>query len=137
VTQAHWQDPPVAVMGFVEEGEDLLLLQRAAEPLRRQWGLPGGFVEAGEHPADALCEAVLEQTGLEVTPRRLIGVYPSLDAETGDATLDFAYLCRIRGGQFELSADSMDARWYPLDEFPDPALPSEQAALEDLRRKLG
>jgi len=46
-------------------------------------------------------------------------------------------VCRIRGGHFRLGPEHMDARWYPLDRFPDPAFPSEREALEDLRRRMG
>jgi 8-oxo-dGTP diphosphatase len=132
----HYDNPAVTVTGFVQEGHDYLILQRAIEPLRRAWDLPGGFVEAGEHPADALRREVHEETGLDVAPRRLIGVYPGAYGDTGRATLDFVYLCRIRGGHFTLGPEHMDARWYPLERFPDPAFPSERAALEDLRRRL-
>ena len=132
----HYDNPSATAMAFVQEGEDYLLLQRAIEPLRRAWDLPGGFVEAGEHPTETIRREVREETGLDVVPRRLIGVYTGVYGDTGRPTLDFAYLCRIRGGHFSLGPESMDARWYPLERFPDPAFASEQAALEDLRRRM-
>ena len=133
----YYENPAVTTMAFVQEGEDFLILQRAREPLRRGWDLPGGFVEGGEHPTETVRREVFEETGLEVLPRRLIGVYNGVYGDTGRATLDFAYVCRIRGGHFRLGPKHMDARWYPLDRFPDPAFPSEREALEDLRRRMG
>jgi ADP-ribose pyrophosphatase YjhB (NUDIX family) len=133
----HYENPAVTVMAFVQEGEDYLILQRAIEPLRRAWDLPGGFLEGAEHPTEAIRREVYEETGLDVMPRRLIGVYNGVYGDTGRVTLDFAYLCRIRGGHFKIGPESMDARWYPLDRFPDPAFPSERAALEDLRHRMG
>jgi 8-oxo-dGTP diphosphatase len=39
------------------------------------WTTPGGRVELGESPLDALKREVLEETGLEVVPEELVGVY--------------------------------------------------------------
>jgi 8-oxo-dGTP pyrophosphatase MutT (NUDIX family) len=49
-----------------------LLLQQRSDG--GQWGLPGGAVEIGESLATAVAREVLEETGLSVVPRRLIGV---------------------------------------------------------------
>jgi 8-oxo-dGTP diphosphatase len=39
------------------------------------WTTPGGRVELGESPLDALKREVLEESGLDVIPEELIGVY--------------------------------------------------------------
>src|SRR4051812_30834594 len=64
----HYENPAVTVMAFVQEGEDFLILQRAIEPLRRAWDLPGGFLEGGEHPTETVRREVYEETGLDVMP---------------------------------------------------------------------
>src|SRR5437762_11915335 len=53
-------------------GEGLLLPRRSDN---RLWGLPGGGVEPGESVTEAVVREVREETGLEVVPLRLIGVY--------------------------------------------------------------
>jgi 8-oxo-dGTP pyrophosphatase MutT (NUDIX family) len=63
--------PGVAAVIF-DEGR--VLLQRRDDTGR--WGLPGGGVEPGESVRQALIREVREETGLEVEPLRLIGVYP-------------------------------------------------------------
>src|SRR5579862_7731260 len=47
----------------------------------RGWTTPGGRVERGESPIDALKREVLEESGLEVVAEELVGVYskPSKD----------------------------------------------------------
>jgi 8-oxo-dGTP diphosphatase len=41
----------------------------------RGWTTPGGRVEKGESPLDALKREVFEESGLEVVPEVLVGVY--------------------------------------------------------------
>jgi ADP-ribose pyrophosphatase YjhB (NUDIX family) len=41
----------------------------------RAWTTPGGRVELGESPLDALKREVLEESGLDVVPEELVGVY--------------------------------------------------------------
>jgi 8-oxo-dGTP diphosphatase len=41
----------------------------------RAWTTPGGRVEPGESPLDALKREVLEEAGLDVIPQDLVGVY--------------------------------------------------------------
>ena len=51
----------------------LLLVQRANEPGRGRWSVPGGRVEPGEDDAAALVREMHEETGLHVTPEALVG----------------------------------------------------------------
>jgi len=51
----------------------LLLIRRGHDPHRGLWSLPGGRIEAGESPEQAVVREVHEETGLEVVPGRLVG----------------------------------------------------------------
>jgi 8-oxo-dGTP pyrophosphatase MutT (NUDIX family) len=59
---------------FDPTGEKLLLTRRTDNG---KWCLPGGRMEPGESAAEACAREVLEETGLEVRVRRLIGIYTS------------------------------------------------------------
>ncbi len=58
----------VACVGAVvhDPAGRLLLVQRAHDPDRGAWSVPGGRVEAGEDDATAVVREVLEETGLAV-----------------------------------------------------------------------
>ena len=57
---------------FDEKREKVLLTKRADNG---RWCLPGGHMESGESAAEACEREVLEETGLKVRVKRLIGVY--------------------------------------------------------------
>lgn len=53
-----------AVCVLEHDGEVLVLWQ----PHRRGWSLPGGFMDKGEEPADAVRREVMEEVGLRIDP---------------------------------------------------------------------
>ena len=108
---------------LVVDGDRLLLVRRAGEPFRGYWDLPGGFLEEGEHPLEALRRELLEETGLEVEPVTMVGIW--MDRYGGGAeapaTLNLYWTARVLGGELQPADDVSDARWFPVDELPPPA----------------
>jgi ADP-ribose pyrophosphatase YjhB (NUDIX family) len=51
----------------------LLLIRRGHDPHRGLWSLPGGRIEAGESPEQAVVREVREETGLDVVSGRPVG----------------------------------------------------------------
>ncbi|WP_164107913.1 NUDIX domain-containing protein, partial [Serratia marcescens] len=52
-----------ASIAVIRDGR-VLLAQRANEPMRGVWTLPGGVVEAGERLAEAALRELMEEVGL-------------------------------------------------------------------------
>src|SRR5258708_35971612 len=92
------------VAAFICNDQGEVLLQRRTD--NNQWGLPGGAMEPGEEPADAVIREVWEETGLEVIPEKIIGVYrgPYLDRfyPNGDEDQGFCIIFAWRQGGGEM-----------------------------------
>jgi 8-oxo-dGTP diphosphatase len=102
----------------------LLLVQRANEPGRGRWSVPGGRVEPGEDDAAALVREMREETGLDVEPGPLVGRVRRGPYDIGD------YACTVRGGTLRAGDDAADARF--VDAAALAALPLVDGLVEVL-----
>ena len=105
----------VAVGGIVEDGNGNILLVKTRNG---GWVFPGGQVEVGENLPDALMREIKEESGIDVTVSKLIGVYSNTaihkwyDGVTDVPTkvmLDFT--CEVVGGELAISDETTDSRW--------------------------
>lgn len=114
------------VGGLAYDGSGrLLLVQRANEPGRGLWSLPGGRVEPGEDDAAALVREMAEETGLVVQAGDLVGRVHRGTYEIAD------YRCRVVGGTLVAGDDALDARWCDAATLRE--LPLVPLLLETLR----
>lgn len=111
---------PTACALCVDERGRLLLARRAHPPYEGRWDTPGGFVEEGEHPLDALRRELREETGLEVEPGRFLGVWMDQysEDETGPWTLNLYWLASVAGGEARAADDVSELRWFERDALP-------------------
>jgi ADP-ribose pyrophosphatase YjhB (NUDIX family) len=78
------------------------------------WNLPGGGMESGELPTEAVIREVKEETGLNVTIERLVGVYGKPDRDD----VVFTFTCDITGGQLTETDESDACRYFAPDDIP-------------------
>ncbi|MCC6628543.1 MAG: NUDIX hydrolase [Chloroflexi bacterium] len=78
----------------------VLLLRRAREPRRGAWDLPGGYLEADEHPSAGAVREAREEAGLVVTTTAQFGVYLGTygPADDPDYILNVVYLADAGDG---------------------------------------
>ena len=122
-----YANPVPAVAAFVVDEEDrVLLARRAVEPHAGKWDSPGGFLEEGEEPADALHRELREEAAIEVEIERFLGMF--LDRYGGDdqsvSVLNLLWQARIAGGEPTPDDDVSELRWFARGALP----PDEEIA---------
>jgi 8-oxo-dGTP diphosphatase len=112
-------EPTVGALVVDGEGR-VLLSRRAYEPQAGKWDIPGGFLEEGEEPLEALRRELREEAGVEIEPLELVGIW--VDRYGGDAeataTLNLYWTARIVSGEPTPADDVAELVWFPIDEVP-------------------
>lgn len=70
----HWGEFSVGVGGVLLDQGRGLIVQRAHNPGKGRWTIPGGYVEEDEKIDDAIIREVREETGLITKPISVLGV---------------------------------------------------------------
>jgi ADP-ribose pyrophosphatase YjhB (NUDIX family) len=108
------QGPQVAVGAVIVRDDCLLMVQRANDPGRGLWSVPGGRIESGEYIADALKREVKEETGLTIDVDEMIG-FLEVVGQPHYVILDF--LATVVGTAEPVAGgDAAAARWVPLKQ---------------------
>ncbi len=97
---------------ILDPEEGVVLIRRGHPPFQGCWALPGGFVEVGESCAQACVREAREETGLEVEPVALLGVFSRPDRDPRGHTVSSVFVCRVVGGRLACGDDASDARWF-------------------------
>ncbi|HEY90137.1 MAG TPA: NUDIX hydrolase [Thermoflexia bacterium] len=111
-----------AVVVANTDGE-VLLIKRAGNPRRGYWGLPAGFVDFDETPAEAAVRECHEETGLQVGTVKLLTVTAGHAHQRG-ANIIIVYEGLDVNGTLSPADDALDACFFPLDALPPLAFSS-------------
>ncbi|MFB6292158.1 MAG: NUDIX hydrolase [Candidatus Nanohaloarchaea archaeon] len=133
---------PVVVTGVVvAQGEVLLAKKEEDEghPIGGEWHFPGGFMEGGEQPEEAVKRELKEEIGLEVDVHHLVDVYHE---EKGDLVRVF-YYCEADSRDLEPGEDLEELEWVEpekvvekLSDGHEAAVVSDRQDIENLMEKL-
>lgn len=131
--------PQVAVGAVVVSGGALLLVRRGHPPEEGRWSIPGGRVEDGEAPADAVARETLEETGLAVRCGGFLGWVDRVGPDHHFVILDFLAEPVAAGPRPEIRAggDAAEVAWVALSEVTARELVSGLASFLRARGVLG
>lgn len=102
----YYRNPVPAACCFVANPNgDLLFAQRAVEPCRGGWTLPGGFIELGETPEEAALRELREETNLRARRATLLGVSTRQTPTTG-AIMVLGYIVETWEGLETMQPDT-------------------------------
>jgi len=103
----------VSVAGAVVDEAGRLLAIRRRDNGR--WEPPGGVLELGEVLHDGVRREVLEETGLDVEPDALTGIYQNIPR----GIVAFVFRCHAIGGQLGPSIEASEVAWLTPNEITD------------------
>lgn len=110
------------VVGFIEYGDRILILRRVDKvPMwHHKWEFPGGKIEPGETPEQAVVREIREETGLVVENPELLGVYTG-SWDRGEYIqqnflLGYCVVAQTQDVIVDPKADD-DYKWVTIDEF--------------------
>ncbi|MFB3817984.1 MAG: NUDIX domain-containing protein [Candidatus Methylomirabilales bacterium] len=125
-----------SVSAIIRNAAGEVLLQRRSD--NGQWGLPGGAIEIGESAAAAICREVREETGLEVEPLKLVGVYsdPAFQVvryADGNVVhyVSLFFACRPVSGQLCTSEETLELGYFDPRALPESVLPMHRIRVQD------
>jgi ADP-ribose pyrophosphatase YjhB (NUDIX family) len=111
---------PKVAIGIVcgNDAGEILLVQRADSGI---WLYPTGWADVGYSPSEVAIKEVLEETGIECEPIRLIGV---VDGQRMGFTRFGMYMilfhCRATGGSLQgHPLETSGVGWFALDALPE------------------
>jgi ADP-ribose pyrophosphatase YjhB (NUDIX family) len=106
---------------IVTDDQGRILLQRRSDNAR--WALPGGVMDIGESIGQAIVREVREETGFEVEPKDIVGVYSDpghvFAYDDGEVRQQFSvcFVCRIVGGELQVSKESSEVAFFSPEDI--------------------
>lgn len=117
---------------IIRDGK-IFATQRGYGEWKDWWEFPGGKIESGETPKDALKREISEELATEIDVGNHLATV-EYDYPQFHLTMH-CYLCTIIGGQLSL-LEHEDARWLGMDELDSVKwLPADIEVVDALKKK--
>ena len=116
--QPGYATPKIDVRAAVFKDGKILLVQETTDNC---WAMPGGWADVGNIPSEVAIRETKEESGFDVKPIKVIGVF---DANRVGGRLEFfhafkiIFLCELIGGKAAPSDETLDVRFFDLNELP-------------------
>lgn len=122
------------VAAVIRKGEKIFATQRGYGDLKGGWEFPGGKIEAGETPQEALKREILEELNTEISVGEWIDTI-EYDYPTFHLSMD-CFWCEVVSGNLELK-EAEDARWLTKETLDSVNwLPADITLIEKVREGL-
>ena len=122
------------VAAVIREGDKIFATQRGYGEYKDGWEFPGGKIEEGETPQEALKREILEELDTEITVGNLIKTI-EYDYPTFHLSMD-CFWATVKSGHLELK-EAEAARWLSKDELDEVEwLPADLELVDKIRESL-
>jgi 8-oxo-dGTP diphosphatase len=125
--------PIVGVGALILRDDQILLIQRAKDPDKGRWAIPGGGVELGESLQEAAKREVREECGLEVGIGEIANVYDLIiPDERGRIRFHYVlihFAATYQGGEPRPDSDATAVAWVSLEHLNEYDMPERLRAV--------
>ena len=119
---------------LIENGK-LLLIKRGNMPEKGKWALPGGRLEEDETVEECLVREAKEETGLDVEPLKLMGIYSKPERDPRKI-VSLIYVVKKVGGEPKAGSDAAELAWFDLNQLPEGLAFDHEEILADLKKLI-
>lgn len=123
ITQQKFTFSAAAII--TNDKDEVLLLNHVLRPYGG-WGLPGGFVNAGEQPEAAIRREIREETELELTELKMLSV------RVARSHVEMLFSAKASGMATVNSREIMELGWFTADTTPDNLSNSQLAVIRSV-----
>lgn len=115
----------LGVLAVVQDSAGrVLLVKTAYQGLR--WQLPGGYVERGESPLEALRREVREELAAEIQDIKFVGVY----CKTYESNINLIFCGKVDSeNPVSDGKEVLECRYFPLSDLPSEVSPRAKAVI--------
>ena len=120
------------VAAIIQKGDKIFATQRGYGDFKDGWEFPGGKIEPGETPQEALAREIKEELSADITVGDLL---TTVETDYPDFHLSMAcYFCELKEGSEMTLLEHEAAKWLSLDELDTVAwLPADVEVVKNIK----
>jgi ADP-ribose pyrophosphatase YjhB (NUDIX family) len=125
--QQNWGQatPKLDARGVVFQNQRILLVQEKLD--NNRWTLPGGWVDVGESPSQAVVREIYEESGYQTRAIKLLALYDRNHPRHGHPpqlyhSYKLFFQCELMGGSPKESYETANAQFFSEDAIPELSL---------------
>ncbi len=105
----------VAVDCIAEKNNKVLLVRRKIPPFLGKFSFPGGHLKYGESVEDCVVRETMEETGIEVEPKEILGVYSRRNRDPRGHFVSVVFICKPKNTKTKDSFETK-AVWINIED---------------------
>lgn len=102
---------------IIEKDNQFLLVKETKEVAKNLYNIPSGKLENNESIIEGAIREAKEETGLDIMPKHLIGIYQKPKSKTGANLVFFIFHSIIKGGEITPSLEHPEVKFFSYDEI--------------------